>query len=167
MPPVDLKEHRENIRFLAREGGPLSQSSPNATMNNPRWFIGGKQPRAVRGRMHDELLQEYRSRFPEVRSERRALVLAGPPDAGKTTALTMDSSHQAAHWLKIDADDFKVLLLSRALADGSYEGFIKPQAVKDLEVGATGSIRWSWRRWFTRNHRILLRLCGRWRLKRA
>ncbi|MFJ6419186.1 zeta toxin family protein [Paeniglutamicibacter sp. NPDC091659] len=134
MSPVDISEHRESIRILARDGGPLSPSSPNATMNNPQWFFGGQQPRAVRGRMHDELLEEYRSRFPEVRSERRALVLAGPPGAGKTTALKTDASHHAAHWLKIDADEFKVLLLSRALEDGSYEGFIKPQAVKDLEA---------------------------------
>ncbi|MDQ0729085.1 zeta toxin family protein [Microbacterium sp. W4I20] len=36
--------------------------------------------------------------------------------------------------MNIDADDFKAALLRQAVADGSYESWIKPSAVRDLEA---------------------------------
>jgi hypothetical protein len=37
-------------------------------------------------------------------------------------------------WLTIDADDFKRRLLMEAIADGTYEGTIKPSAVREREA---------------------------------
>jgi len=62
-------------------------------------------------------------------------VLAGPPGAGKSTVLRTEvlGADQAA-WLTIDADEFKRALLREAIADGSYDAFIKPAQVKQREA---------------------------------
>jgi chloramphenicol 3-O-phosphotransferase len=65
--------------------------------------------------------------------ERRAIALAGPPGAGKSTVLAETLGDGAPGWLPVDADEFKVRLLHQAIADRSYEGFLKPVAVRDLE----------------------------------
>lgn len=41
-----------------------------------------------RDRLHRRLLEEARAEYPAARAERRAIVLAGPPGAGKPTVLT-------------------------------------------------------------------------------
>jgi hypothetical protein len=38
------------------------------------------------------------------------------------------------HYVNVDADEFKKLLLREALSDGSYDSWIKPHAVRDLEA---------------------------------
>ncbi|WP_260465157.1 zeta toxin family protein, partial [Arachnia propionica] len=74
------------------------------------------------------------SRFPEVRQERRAVVLAGPPGAGKSTTLQRVLQEEVAGFVHVDADEFKSLLLHEAVADGSYESWLKPARVKELET---------------------------------
>lgn len=63
-------------------------------------------------------------------------MLAGPPGAGKSKAknglLTTDA--ERATYLRVDADDFKKLLLGRAIEDGSYDSWLKPAEIKRLEA---------------------------------
>jgi len=44
-------------------------------------------PTPERARLHRRLLDEARAEHPGVRADRRAIVLAGPPGAGKSTVL--------------------------------------------------------------------------------
>lgn len=71
---------------------------------------------------------------PKVRAESRALVLAGPPGAGKGGVASAVLGPEREHYVNIDADEFKKLLLREAIKDGSYDSWIKPLEVRDLEV---------------------------------
>jgi chloramphenicol 3-O-phosphotransferase len=81
------------------------------------------------------LLGDAMAAVPAVARDRRAIVLAGPPGAGKSTVLAETLAGHRPEWLIVDADEFKIGLLRAALADHSYEGFIKPAVVRDLELG--------------------------------
>jgi predicted kinase len=74
---------------------------------------------------------------PLVALGRQAIVLAGPPGAGKSRIradILARRGETIDQWRVIDADDSKVRLLDAALIDGSYEQFIKPSEVKRLEA---------------------------------
>ncbi len=127
--------HRETVREFSRAGGPLDKDGPHSTLNNPAWFIDGQvdQPTAGRRALWRRLREEARAEAPGVRQDGKAIVLAGPPGAGKghiqRNVLGLDKSA----WLVVDADKFKEKLLREALADGSYDAFLKPDAVHDRE----------------------------------
>lgn len=131
-----IDAHRENVRALAKPGEALAPNSPNATINNPLWFRlnrnGQPERRAGRVRLHESVKDQYVNRHPAVRQERRAIVLAGPPGAGKSTALKQVLGIKIGEYLTIDADEFKRSLLEEAIRDGSYETHIVPEAVKVL-----------------------------------
>lgn len=134
--PNPTDAHRETVRVFARPGGPLDPAGPNATTANPRWFFAGDVRRRTpeRRALHRRLLDEARAERPAARAERRAIVLAGPPGAGKSTVLRDVLGVDASAWVTIDADEFKHKLLREALEDGSYEGFLKPAAVAEREM---------------------------------
>jgi predicted ABC-type ATPase len=118
---------------MLRPGGALAADGPHATVAQDAWFVAG-QPTAARRRLHNELLAEHRERFAAARPERSAVVLAGPPGAGKSSVLRQVLGEDLANYAVVDADDFKRGLLERAIADGSYETVIKPAEVRDLEA---------------------------------
>jgi hypothetical protein len=135
--PDDVARHLQVVRDLAAPGRALAPNAPTATDRNPAWFrdIAGRRITApARRELHGRLIDEARAAAPEVQSQRRALVLAGPPGAGKSTVLKSLLGDNMSSFLVIDADDFKRALLHQAEADGSYEGWIKPEAVSELEA---------------------------------
>lgn len=107
-----------------------------ASTANPRWFRGGdvQRPTLARDELHGRLLAEARAEFATAARGRRAIVLAGPPGAGKSTVLREVLAKDKDSWLPIDSDEFKHKLLREAQADGSYEGFLKPAAVREREA---------------------------------
>lgn len=114
-------------------------SSAHASINNPAWFHDG-EPTPARSAFHDQLIGDLRIQYPNALREKRALVLAGPPGAGKSR-ITADRGRDGRipnfdpdTFVSIDADHFKERLLTRALADGSYQDVIKPGFVKALEA---------------------------------
>lgn len=133
-----IAAHRETVRAWARAGGPLSPASERATVNNRDWFTresdGSVQPRAARRLMHARLVDEYRAHFPDVRSEKKAIILAGPPGAGKSTVLADVLGADRSAWLTVDADEFKRALLTEAIKDGSYDRAILPPEVRSAEA---------------------------------
>lgn len=64
--------------------------------------------------MHNELLAGFVASHAEVRHERQAIVLAGPPGAGESTvvdSLIDETKKGPEHSLAINPDDFKDKLL--------------------------------------------------------
>ena len=133
-----IDAHRAIVRALARPGQALAPDGPNATVHNPEWFsyVAGRAiPRSGRAELHDRLIREVVESRPGVRFENHAIVLAGPPGAGKSTVLRDEILGDRANgWLTIDADDFKQALLRAAIDDGSYDAFLKPALVKEHEA---------------------------------
>ncbi len=114
-------------------GGVLEKDAPTATINNREWFRSNGSPRPERRALHDQLYAEVRAQFPEARQDARALVLAGPPGAGKGSVAEKVLGEEISQFVNVDADEFKKLLLREAIADGSYESAIKPLEVREME----------------------------------
>lgn len=128
----NLEAHREKLSQLIRQGGSLSNVSPHATVNQDAWF-DPEGPTEERALLHGQIHEEVLAGRPELAYEHRAIILAGPPGAGKSTALRAELGADEARWLVIDPDKIKESLLRRAIADGSYESRIKPPEVHALE----------------------------------
>ncbi|WP_404290746.1 zeta toxin family protein [Glutamicibacter arilaitensis] len=133
-----IEQHRQTVSDLSKPGEALAKDSANVTVRNPSWFTevepGSWVATAERQRLHDRLKSEFLTAVPLVRADRRALILAGPPGAGKSTLLGQVLEGKLEHYVVIDADEFKESLLREAQDDGSYEAWIKPRTVKDLEA---------------------------------
>ncbi|MBF4618219.1 zeta toxin family protein [Clavibacter sp. VKM Ac-2873] len=125
MPEVQEDDRLAALRALSSRGGSLSPDSPHASTNNPDWWRDG-DPTPERRVVHNRLLRQERQAHPGVRQEKRALLLAGPPGAGKSTARDAVLGGDSARFRSIDPDRFKELLLAEAIADGSYERRILP-----------------------------------------
>ncbi|WP_427136760.1 zeta toxin family protein [Pseudarthrobacter sp. S9] len=130
--------HRAHLERLGADGGPLTAHSQHATSQNPEWFnVRRGTPLDVRRQVHTEILARFTESHPEVRKDKKAIVLAGPPGVGKSTAqnaLIKEKRTQPEHWLVINADDFKDLLLEQARQDGSYDSYLVPDEVHKLET---------------------------------
>lgn len=127
-----ILRHVEKVRALSKPGQPLGPDAPTSTMYNPAWWMNG-EPTPTRDRLHRRLLEEVRLAAPDVQQENRALVLAGPPGAGKGAVKKTVLGDKMPTFLNIDADEFKRLLLHEAKADGSYDTWILPDVVRQLE----------------------------------
>lgn len=134
MESSDIARHQESVRAFAKPGGPLSVDAPTATIKNPHWWIGG-MPTPERASLHTRLLEEWRESVSPVEQGRRAIVLAGPPGAGKSTRLAALLGDEMPTYRRIDADDFKTALLAQARTDGSYESWLIPPEVRDRIKG--------------------------------
>ena len=131
---TDPRRHVGLVTALSKPGQPLAVDAPTATINNRDWFKQSGKPQETRGALHNQLIADQFHSFPNVVSERKAIILAGPPGAGKSTTLAKALRDQATGFLHIDPDEFKTLLLHHAVADGSYETWLKPDAIKQLEA---------------------------------
>jgi chloramphenicol 3-O-phosphotransferase len=121
------------VRELSKPGQPLAPNAATATTNNPAWWMDG-EPTPSRQRLHVYLIQQAREAAPDVEQEHRAIVLAGPPGAGKSTVLADVLGKHRAKYLVIDADEFKRLLLREAQRDGSYDRWLVPTAIREREA---------------------------------
>lgn len=136
---AEVDRHAQTVRALSAPGAPLSRESPHATIANPAWFFTPGMPTPMREELHQQILGRFRATMEnEVAHDKRAIVLAGPPGAGKSLILDEligdPSSESRRRWLEVDPDEIKTQLLDAAAADGSYETFIKPPAVRELEA---------------------------------
>ncbi|NQD89477.1 AAA family ATPase [Paenarthrobacter sp. CM16] len=130
--------HRVTLERLSVDGGPLSAEAKTLASKNPEWFnLRRAEPRSERRLLHNDIVTRFIESMPEVRRGKKAIVLAGPPGVGKSTAqdaLIQTTGTQKKHWLSINADDFKDKLLQQALRDGSYGSYLMPAEVQSLEA---------------------------------
>jgi chloramphenicol 3-O-phosphotransferase len=133
-----IEHHAKHLSEMSRPGGCLHHEGTNSTTANPDWFDDGNvaYPTAERARFHRRLLTAFRDQTSAVLTDRKAIVLAGPPGAGKSTVLSnivKNAGSNLGEWRVIDADAFKDILLREALDDGTYESWILPSEVKQLQ----------------------------------
>lgn len=130
MTPDEVVRHMDTVRELSRPGQALAPGAPTATVNNPQWWIDGDVT-PVRLRLHTRLIDEARSATPDLHQDKKAIILAGPPGAGKSTVLKEVLGDRRDEYLVIDADEFKRSLLHEAQADGSYDDFLIPAEIRE------------------------------------
>ena len=124
------------LRQLSRSGQALAPDALTASTRNASWWENGA-PTADRLDLHDRLIDLARSNAPHVRQEKKALLLAGPPGAGKSVTRDAILGSQRAGFRVIDPDDFKQALLAAAVEDGSFATQIMPQS---LRAGIEGGV---------------------------
>lgn len=127
-----VTSHRELVRELSRPGGPLSVGAPTSSVRNRAWFRATGGLSFAREQLHRRLLDEHAQRYAGALSDRQAIVLAGPPGAGKSSVLRNTLGEGASEWMVVDADEFKHGLLRTAIEDGTYDSWLVPEPVRDL-----------------------------------
>ncbi len=142
-PESRVVEHYKLLQEL-RENGLLAPAGRNASISNAEWFhpIFGRTP--TRKQMHEELVHELvGAARPQIASPPIAILLAGPPGSGKSSArrALFDVSDEqvtggldAADFVAIDADGVKEKLLDIAERDGSLQSFLVPDEAKALQA---------------------------------
>ena len=133
MASEEIQRHVDAVRALAKPGAALGPDAPTSSIANPRWWVDG-EPTPGRRRLHRAIQGEVRDAALDVLQECRALVLAGPPGAGKGGVKADVLGDAVSRYRNIDADEFKAALLDAAARDGSLEQWLKPDAVRDLEA---------------------------------
>ncbi|WP_422117749.1 zeta toxin family protein [Brachybacterium sp. UNK5269] len=133
MASEEIQRHIDVVRALSRPGEALGADAPTASIRNSQWWVAG-HPTPSRERLHRRLRTQVWESAPDVLQERQALVLAGPPGAGKGSVKGDVLGARLATYRNVDADEFKELLLDEAGRDGSLEGWLKPDTIRDLEV---------------------------------
>ena len=115
--PEIADEVAAELDRLAHPHGPHDPEGPNSTI--------ARFTETVRVRRGARITEEYLSLQPDVeRGGRAAVVTAGSPGAGKSTALE-DSGFDTQGFRDIDPDRIKTLLLRDALNDGTFEDLLR------------------------------------------
>jgi 2'-5' RNA ligase len=86
--------------------------------------------RPERQAQHDALLDELMAEFANVPKENKAIVMAGPPGAGKTTVLKTDGSSfgvemdggTPVNYAVVNPDDMKEIIVAKGLIPDDYPG---------------------------------------------
>jgi len=134
----EISQHKD-ILIRAERDGSLAADSRSATVSNVQWFyhFGDRGPLPTEARMaaQQRILEEYWQMVEDVPLGRNAIVMAGPPGAGKSTTEARIRAELAPGeaWRKIDPDEFKDLLLRRAYMTGEYDQIVPPDLHENKE----------------------------------
>lgn len=129
--PEELAPRAEVLRELSRDGGPLSPDAPGATIHSPEWFRqvpGELVPTRERRELHRRLLAQFYEDQGRGEQGHQAVMLAGPPGAGKGLIRDQVVAEAGQRFTVVDPDEFKVLLIRAAVEDGSIERMMPPEA---------------------------------------
>ncbi len=140
---VDFDARKKLLEQLGAPGGPLAADTSSSTVHIASWFRDGIRPSAERRAAHREIRTAFRAQRPNVKRDRRAIVLAGPPGAGKSSArakLIADLGSSEQDWRDLNADDFKDHLLLRAQRDGTLDHELAPPGTEVLSPRERASL---------------------------
>ncbi len=131
---TELARARATLERLTGAGGPIAAKGPHASVSRPELFDQAAQiPSERRSTEHREIIREFFEANSSVPIGRQAVLLAGPPGAGKTTAqqsILTRSGTTVDQWRVLNADDFKDRLLERAIVDHTLTGILNPSEVE-------------------------------------
>lgn len=122
-----IERHREVLREIASDGdgGALG---PFASVSDPAnfvWMGGRPRPTVERFELHSRLIGQVLDGCPDALSERRAVVMAGPPGAGKGFVQETVLGGLAS-FVPVDPDGFKELLLVHEIGSGGLDRMTTP-----------------------------------------
>lgn len=126
----EFDARRAMLTALSEPGGPLTIDAPHATINDRRYFRmidGEPTPTRARHDLHTQILTQWQASQSKVRRERVAVLMAGPPGAGKSTAQTHLLGERIEQYRRLDADEFKRQLLEYAVANGTLQEMLPPE----------------------------------------
>lgn len=101
---------------MARPGQPLHANSDRRT----NVLYAGDRARAS---LHRHIVTDYLSRASPLQDGRSAIITAGPPGVGKSTAMRAQIDDLDTYRI-LDADIVKEYLVQRAVADGIYDDLL-------------------------------------------
>lgn len=114
--------------------GPLATNGERATIQLSRYFLGNGTPTIERDRLWDQIEERYLARQAGVEREgRAALLTAGAPGAGKSTAVQQLGLVDDG-WRRLDADIVKDDLVQELVAAGDADDVLAVQLVDGRPV---------------------------------
>lgn len=129
------QSHLDSLVELTLPGGPIDVDAPTATHRQPQNLLGGNLS-AARARVRKDLLRAFVSEKDDVLEDRRAVILVGPPGAGKSSARRRSvPKDEEKHWRFIDPDDFKTRLLRHARSSGEYDMLVPSEVRERIAAG--------------------------------
>ncbi len=131
--------HEDLLLRLTSPGGDLSTTGRYTTLQRSDWYDshGILEPRA---NTLTTILDEFMANQGIV--SRRAIITAGPPGAGKSSATTsVLSRRDSKDYRWIDPDRFKDLLLQKALSDGSFPSLVSREVASLQYAGSRFHLR--------------------------
>lgn len=135
MTDSDHSEHLAALRSLTAVNGPIDAEAPTATHQREQNYRRGR-PTASRARLHKQIVREFFAENDAVLRDRRVLVMAGPPGAGKSSARRERIPEaEEKHWRFIDPDDFKTRLLRKLRESGEYDDIVPPAVQSRIDAG--------------------------------
>ena len=135
MTDSDHSEHLAALRSLTAVNGPIDADAPTATHQREQNYRRGR-PTASRARLHKQIIREFFAENDAVIRDRRVLVMAGPPGAGKSSARRERIPEaEEKHWRFIDPDDFKSRLLRKLRESGEYDEIVPPAVKSRIDAG--------------------------------
>lgn len=116
------------LAALTAHGGPAGTRSPRATY---RQFAGDR----FRGQMRKDIVTGYLAdELAPGGGVREAVITAGVPGAGKSTAVHAILGPEASQYRRVDADVIKDALLEDAVASGLYADLLGRRLADDKPV---------------------------------
>jgi predicted kinase len=123
----------EALRRLTVSGGPIDANAPTATLVRAHASAAALRDRKI---VQERILGEFFEENPEVLRDRQVVVMAGPPGAGKSRALSQRiPDEEKKYWRSIDPDEFKARLLRHAKESGEYDALVPPEVRERMARG--------------------------------
>lgn len=123
---MSLERHAALLRTLSQPGGALSTTAPQSTLRNRAYFTSRGKAKAERLALHDTIAHDV---LKGVGNQYLAIMVVGPPGAGKSTARQQALSTYPDHTFAVlDNDNLKVKLLQASLDAGTFkDDFYTPE----------------------------------------
>lgn len=127
------EEHWQRLIDLSRDEGPLSQAKSKASLKIGQWYSRGR-PHEAREVVRRQIAAIVNTTGDAPEASPTAILMAGPPGAGKTGALreALKIAGHSGPIRRIDADHIKDEFIVASLRDGTFHSLLVPPEIKEL-----------------------------------